>query len=269
MKLLTLNCHSWQEENQIAKIKILAKTIQEKSYDVIALQEVSQLMNEQIIDGNIKKGNFGLVLLNELQKLGVADYQLVWDFSHIGYDIYEEGLAILTKHPILETYSFFVSENKDTNYWKTRKIVGANISYHDKPIAFYSCHLGWWHDEEEPFKNQVDSLLKFVQKDEDYFLMGDFNNHAFVKGEGYDYLMSRGLYDTYHLAEEKDKGITVKGKIAGWDQNKHDLRIDFILTSQPRWIKNSNVIFNGESKSVISDHFGVEIEVELEKNHLQ
>ncbi|MGL4452748.1 MAG: endonuclease/exonuclease/phosphatase family protein, partial [Sarcina sp.] len=27
MKLLTLNCHSWQEENQIEKIKILAKAI--------------------------------------------------------------------------------------------------------------------------------------------------------------------------------------------------------------------------------------------------
>ena len=42
MKLLTLNCHSWQEENQIEKIKYLAKIIKEKQYDVIALQEVSQ-----------------------------------------------------------------------------------------------------------------------------------------------------------------------------------------------------------------------------------
>lgn len=42
MKLLTLNCHSWQEDNQIEKIKYLAKVIQEEEYDVIALQEVSQ-----------------------------------------------------------------------------------------------------------------------------------------------------------------------------------------------------------------------------------
>ena len=40
MKLLTLNCHSWQEDNQIEKIKYLAKIIKEKQYDVIALQEV-------------------------------------------------------------------------------------------------------------------------------------------------------------------------------------------------------------------------------------
>ena len=45
MKLLTLNCHSWQEDNQIEKIKYLAKIIKEKQYDVIALQEVSQKIN--------------------------------------------------------------------------------------------------------------------------------------------------------------------------------------------------------------------------------
>ena len=27
MKLLTLNCHSWQEDNQLEKIKYLAKVI--------------------------------------------------------------------------------------------------------------------------------------------------------------------------------------------------------------------------------------------------
>ena len=38
MKLLTLNCHAWQEENQIEKIQHLAQVIKEKQYDVIALQ---------------------------------------------------------------------------------------------------------------------------------------------------------------------------------------------------------------------------------------
>ena len=30
MKLLTLNCHSWMEENQLEKIKYLAEIINEK-----------------------------------------------------------------------------------------------------------------------------------------------------------------------------------------------------------------------------------------------
>ena len=33
---MTLNCHSWQEENQLAKIKSLAERIKKEQYDVIA-----------------------------------------------------------------------------------------------------------------------------------------------------------------------------------------------------------------------------------------
>ncbi|MDQ0244947.1 maltose 6'-phosphate phosphatase [Bacillus fengqiuensis] len=261
MKLLTLNCHSWQEENQLDKIKHLAETIQEKSYDVITLQEVSQSIASPVVSGYLKEDNFALVLLEELQKLGVTDYEIIWDFAHIGYDIYEEGLAILTKHPIIKDESFFISKNEDTNYWKTRKIVGAQIEYNGKPVSFYSCHLGWWEDEEEPFQHQMDSLLQQTKQEALTFWMGDFNNNALIRGEGYDYILKQGLYDTYHLAEKADSGVTVKGKIAGWDQNKQDLRIDLILTNQSIPVLSSNVIFNGTNKTVISDHFGVEIHV--------
>jgi maltose 6'-phosphate phosphatase len=262
MKLLTLNCHSWQEDNQLDKIQCLAETIKEKSYDVIALQEVSQSINAPVISGLLKEDNFAVVLLEELKKLGVTNYELIWDFAHIGYEMYEEGLAILTKHPIVEDYSFFISKQEDTSYWKTRKIVGVQIQYQSQPISFYSCHLGWWQDEEEPFQHQMDTLLHQTKKEMLTFWMGDFNNNAFIRREGYDYIMKQGLLDTYHLAHEKDSGVTVQGKIAGWDQNKQDLRIDLILTNKPVKVTSSKVIFNGINKPVVSDHYGVEIEVE-------
>ncbi|MCA0149954.1 endonuclease/exonuclease/phosphatase family protein [Rossellomorea vietnamensis] len=259
MKLLTLNCHSWQEDNQLDKISILADDIAEESYDVIALQEVSQLIESEIVHGLVKKDNFALVLLGELDKRGVTDYTLVWDFAHIGYDVYEEGVAILTKHPIVEEHRFFVSKSHDQSYWKTRKIVGATISYHDKPLTFYSCHLGWWTDEEEPFKYQVDSLMEQVTPESPFFLMGDFNNNALVRDEGYDYLLSKGLTDTFGEALERDSGITVRGNIAGWDENTVDLRLDLILSSTKIDVTSSEVIFNDGNKPVVSDHFGVEV----------
>lgn len=98
MKLLTLNCHSWQEDNQIEKIKYLAKIIKEKQYDVIALQEVSQKINSKLLQAMIKEDNFAQLLIEELNKINESKYNFIWDYSHIGYDIYEEGLAILTKH---------------------------------------------------------------------------------------------------------------------------------------------------------------------------
>ena len=84
-----------------------------------------------------------------------------------------------------------------------------------------------------------------------------------VRDEGYDYLISKGLVDTYTVAEVKDEGMTVEGKIDGWSDNKKDLRIDLVLTNQPVRVKSSHVIFNGQNKEVVSDHFGVEVELEL------
>ena len=58
MKLLTLNCHSWIEENQLEKIKYLTQVIKEKQYDIIALQEVSQSIEKNIVSEDIKEDNF-------------------------------------------------------------------------------------------------------------------------------------------------------------------------------------------------------------------
>lgn len=265
MNLLTLNCHSWHEENQHDKIRHFAETIKEKDYDVIALQEVNQSIDAELLYGDIKRDNFGIVLLEELERIGVTDYSLVWSFSHLVYGTYEEGVAILTKHPISAEDSFLVSQSTDTAYWKTRKIVGVQIQYQNAPISFYSCHMGWWTDDEEPFKQQADLLLQQINQEGLSFLMGDFNNSASLPREGYDYLTNEKLYDTYELAAHKDKGTTVQGKITGWNDNKEDLRIDLILANSPIEVLSSQVIFNNRNKSVISDHFGVEAKVVMPK----
>lgn len=262
MKLLTLNCHAWHEDNQLEKIRHLAAAIAEKDYDVIALQEVNQSIDHQA-EHLVKPDNYALVLLEELEQLGVTGYSMVWDFSHLVYGRYEEGLVILTRHTVIEEHRFFVSQSTDMHSPKTRKIVGATIRYADQPFTFYSCHTGWWHDTEEPFKHQADQLIGHMRKDVPAFLMGDFNNDASLEQQGYEYLMGFGLHDTYTLAEEKDGGITVQGKIAGWSENKQDLRIDLILSTEPVAVKSSKVIFNGDHKPVVSDHFGVEVHVEM------
>lgn len=261
MKLLTLNCHAWQEDNQLEKIQELAKDIVEKQYDVIALQEVSQRMEGMAILQNIKETNYVYVLLEELKQLGITNYNFTWDFAHLGFEIFEEGLAILTKHTIVEEYSFVVSKHTDPTQWRTRRIVGAKVNVNGEMMNFYSCHLGWWSDREDSFMGQADALMAQIKKKERCFLMGDFNNSGFVREEGYDYVMSKGVYDTFQLADEKDSGITVKGKIDGWDKNKEDLRLDVILCNHPVAVRSSKVVFNGENKAVVSDHFGVEVEI--------
>ncbi|PRR82725.1 endonuclease/exonuclease/phosphatase family protein [Clostridium vincentii] len=260
MKLLTLNCHSWFEEDQEEKMKIIARTIKEQDYDVISLQEVNQSIKKKILFDNIREDNFALALLKELEELGCNGYNVVWEICHICYGVYEEGVSIITKHKIIEedTFSTFLSSNKNKESVKTRKALRVSIKIDEESIDFYSCHLGWWQDKEDPFKRQVDNLANSMRKDRLTFLMGDFNNDAFTREEGYDYLREKGLMDTFFMAKEKDNGITVKGKIAGWSSNEKHLRIDLILANKNIDVEYSRVIFNGENYPVVSDHYGVE-----------
>lgn len=262
MKLLTLNCHSWQEENQLDKIKYIAKTINEKNYDVIAMQEVSQHINSDIVYENIRKDNFALLLQDELKNLGNDKYDFYFDIVHFGYDVYEEGLCLMTKLPIVSKESFYVSKNDKINFWKSRKIVKIKALYKDIEMSFLSCHLGWFNDCEEPFKYQADKLIENIEKDNLTFIMGDFNNNANIVNEGYDYLAEK-LIDTYKISKNKDEGITVKGKIAGWDKNKEDLRLDIIFTNKEVEVLKSEVIFNGENKTIVSDHYGVSVDINI------
>ncbi|WP_163538022.1 endonuclease/exonuclease/phosphatase family protein [Gracilibacillus sp. YIM 98692] len=259
MKLLTINCHSWQEDNQMEKIQTLANTIHENQYDVIALQEVSQKEDAPIMHKPIKEGNYAAVVVEKLHELGSKQYQFFWDCAHMAFDVYEEGIAIITKHPIEQIKTHVLTKSNDVRFWKTRIGLQADILIQDKFYSFFSCHLGWWHDEEEPAKYQMDQLMHAVNKDHHVFLMGDFNNEAQKRAEGYDYLTSNGWHDTYTLAEEKDEGTTVSGNIAGWETNKSDKRIDFIFTNCENGVRLSNVIFNGRNKAIISDHYGVEV----------
>lgn len=265
MKLLTLNCHSWFEENQEEKMKIIARAIKEQDYDVIALQEVNQSINKNIVLKNIKEDNFALVLLKELESIGCHGYNIIWELSHLCYEIYEEGVCIITKHKIIEedVFSTFLSNSENIKNSRTRKVVAVPIKIGEEIIDFYSCHLGWWHDKEEPFKDQADKLLKSMRKDRLIILMGDFNNNAFIRGEGYDHLRENGIKDTFLMAKEKDSGVTVKGKIAGWNSNEDDLRIDLLLTNKSIEVEYSKVIFNGENYPVVSDHYGVETYIKL------
>ena len=66
-----------------------------------------------------------------------------------------------------------------------------------------------------------------------------------------------------HCCKEAIGEATVEGTIAGWDDNKHALKIDYVSTSQGMDVERSAVVFNGKETPVVSDHFGIEVQVTL------
>ena len=258
LKLLTLNLHAWQEQEQEKKFEQIANFILENNIDIIAFQEVNQHKDKIILFENIREDNPSLIIKKYLENNG-KNYEFVWDWSHYGFNVYEEGLSIMTKHRLIKTENRFISNSHDLNFWKTRKALKATIKIQDKEINVYSCHMGWLWDEVEPFKYQMSKLSDFVKEEKDTlsFIMGDFNNPD--ESEGYEIVKDYGLFDLFQKTKE-NLGFTIKGSIAGWETNEEGLRIDYIYSNQKTKILESKVVF--EEKQV-SDHFGVYIKVKI------
>lgn len=291
MKLLTLNTHSLAEKNYESKLQAFAQGLITEMPDVIALQEVNQTQTAPPVDEEVLKGcgyvpcgsaslehpsgpqadhppvlradNHAFRLAKILAGQGLPCHW-TWIAAKTGYGIYDEGLALFSRLPILSTEQFYITGIRDYSNWKTRNILGAGISTEQGTEYVYSVHMGWWDDAEEPFKEQWRRICRGLSHTEGapVWLLGDFNSPAHVKGEGRDLILESGWFDSYELAACKDEGITVSHAIDGWKERGElpGMRIDYIWTSRPRRIKSSRTIFNGTYHPVVSDHFGIILE---------
>lgn len=267
MKLLTLNTHSWQEDNQIEKINIVAKAIVEQNCDLIALQEVNQHINslelttDILSNKKVLEDNYAYLLQQKLIELGHA-YQLTWDFIHHSYGVYQEGLSFLTRIPILEREVIDLNDHYNESFWKHRRAVRIKINYQGREIDMFNCHCGWWNDQDSPFELHIERLTDKLTSRLG-FLLGDFNNASHIRNQGYDHVLQQGLFDSYTLSEKKDEGFTVVKNIDGWKENSNKLRIDYIFCNQGVSIKQHRTIFNGVFYPVVSDHFGLLVDLDF------
>lgn len=271
-KLLTLNIHSWIEKDGMKKLEYLADAIVKENFTIIALQEVNQRSGASVIDHHdpmlheffmphertvIKSDNYALLLVNKLKERGLI-YNWFWSPSHIGYDRYDEGLSFLSLLPIVEVRTGYVSATKRFENYRARKVAGIRT---DDDTWYYSVHLGRWEDGAERFDNQWENLMRMLKEDmgKSIYLMGDFNSSAQEKDRGYSMVAANGLWhDCYALAQEKDDGNTVHGKIDGWnDEMVTAIRIDYIFKNNKKPVKYSRVIFDGRYYPIVSDHYGV------------
>lgn len=275
MKVLTINVHGWIEENSYQKIKDLAAVIAKNDYEIIALQEVNQLMENLEVSHQyfiqsmneeneipLKEDNYAGVLIQELEALG-KKYYWSWSANHIGYDKYDEGLSILSKSE-QDVETITVSETTDYDTIATRNVLKANVKIDGEEWIIFNGHFSWWKDKENNlvFKNEWDKMRKYLEniKKDRVIFMGDFNNEADISKQGYDYLLEKSqfLQDSYTIAEKKSGNATMGAGIDGWEEATIGKRIDFIFISEDFEVEESNVIFDGINEMVVSDHFGVE-----------
>ncbi|MHC5216016.1 endonuclease/exonuclease/phosphatase family protein [Enterococcus sp. LJL128] len=274
MKILTLNTHSWMEAEPWKKLDQLAEQITKHQYEVFALQEVNQSMTEKakIVDSYyhpeasnlpILADNFAALLADKLQKEGIK-YYWCWLPVHIGYGRYHEGLALFSKEPITAEY-LAVSQATDFADFRTRKLLLGKTKVEEKEILFVNVHYSWWSDNsEEGFIWEWQQTMGRLSDERlPIILLGDFNNPAEREGEGYQ-LVSQNFRDSFLEAEKTSGEHTVMKAIDGWSENAEALRIDLVFTSDEFQIKSYEVLFDGRTTPVVSDHFGLEVQLEFQ-----
>ncbi len=271
MTLLTINTHSLLEADYEKKCEIFADALMRHRPDIIAMQEVNQSIDAPIAippanftcldtTTSLRQDNHALKIMSMLSQRGLG-YSCVWLAAKLGYGKYDEGVAIFSRNCIDESHLLSLTGQNDYHNWKTRKVLLAHVD----EAWFCNVHMGWWDDDEDPFRAQWERLGKHLKEriNGQIFLMGDFNSPANEKNRGYDLILSSGWHDTYTLASKKDDGYTVSGKIDGWESesNSDKKRIDYIFTNRCINVKSSRIIFDGKNEKQISDHFGVIVKI--------
>lgn len=282
MKLMTLNTHSLEEPGYEEKLEIFVRAVAVERPDILALQEVNQRRDalkagwEELLSSGyvpcaapsgetpaiIRRDNHALRAAKRLADLGFP-CRWLWVPAKIGYDKYDEGLALFSPYPVLEARSFYFTGTRDFWNWKTRKALAAAF---DTPFGIQracSVHMGWWEDDEEPFSAQWERLSRelapWKELGKPLWLMGDFNAPAGLSGQGYDLVRNSGWADTYELAGKKDEGVTALGAIDGWEKaGKAGMRIDYIWAGAPFGaVLSSETVFDSKAYPAVSDHRGV------------
>ncbi len=255
LKVMILNLHCYQEENQDYKLSQIAKAIAQEDVDIVCLQEVAELWN----DG---KGDWETNTARIINERLPSPYYLVADWSHLGFDRYREGVAILSRLPIERHGAKYVSSSADPHSIHSRKVVMAQIRVpYIGLINVFSSHLSWWDDG---FPEQFENLRHWAAREHTSAVMatmlgGDFNIKAGSKG--YQHVVDTHEYDDQYLAANSPKLFRTIFRLGDspWRHRlEKDHRIDYVFLRKGSdlCVTSGRVLFTDQDYGTVSDHSG-------------
>ena len=255
LKVMILNLHCYQEDDQDYKLSQIAKAIDELDVDIVCLQEVAENWNDGRGDW---ESNSARIINSRLK----SPYQLVTDWSHLGFNRYREGVAILSRHTIERHEGRYVSRSHDPFSIHARKVVMAQIRVPTVGlINVFSSHLSWLVDG---FPEQFENLRQWAASERNSLikatlLCGDFNVKAGSKG--YQQVVDSREYDDQYLAIHSPqifRKIFDSREPARHRFLERDHRIDFVFLRKGSALVATagQMIFTDQDYGKVSDHFG-------------
>ncbi|MCQ8183442.1 carbohydrate-binding protein [Methylomonas sp. SURF-1] len=261
LKVMILNLHCYQEDDQDRKFWQIAKAVDELNADVVCLQEVAEHWN----DG---QGDWASNSANIINRRLKKPFHLYSDWSHLGFDKYREGVAILSRYPLERQEARYVSDSSDAYSIHSRKVVAACIDVPCiGPIDVFSAHLSWWDDG---FRDQFQRLSDWADSRRGAevaatLLCGDFNIAA--GSLGYRLVVDGHRYEDQYLAANAPALFQQIFRVddAHWrDRLADDYRIDYVFMNKDSGLRaiSARVLFTEQDYGRVSDHCGYLLEFE-------
>ena len=262
LKILTLNLHCYQEPDQDAKFSQIARAIDDLDIDVVCLQEVGEPWNNGGGDWN---ANAAKIIRDRLSQY----YHLHTDWSHIGFDRYREGIAVLSRYGFLAADAGYVSSSQSIKSIDSRKVVmvQVNVPYMGL-VNVFSAHLSW---PSGGFFEQFERLRSWANEKHGgdiaaTFLCGDFNIKA--GSDGYQAVVRTREYEDQYLAATSHRVFEKIFRDQSPNVERHlapDGRIDFIFmqrNSSLHAVAARELFTDNGYYGRVSDHTGYCVEFE-------
>ncbi len=267
--ILTINLHTYQELQQDKKFNLLVDLIGKMDVDFIVFQECAQNKSSTINNGIIREDNMALIITDRIREKYDTNYNYVWDWAHYGWNIWEEGVAVLSKHNRISTDSRYISTNTNTSNITSRKTIYGSYQLQDGNLNLFSVHTHWrtsLTDDEQ--NNQILSIQQMVDEKEitnnsiATFVCGDFNvnpTSGYPWSEGYNLMMQNNIYTDTYLNIYPDANNIPTQSIHNTIGGEYPGRIDYIFmkNNSSFEVVESQIVFTEDVVGRVSDHYGV------------
>jgi endonuclease/exonuclease/phosphatase family metal-dependent hydrolase len=240
-------------DEALQRLQIVADAVNDRKPDVVALQEVIK---------DTDQPSFA-------EQLGtLAGYEWIWEYTFTVPTLFEEGLGILSRWPIVWSDSAEL-RHLDLVIFR-RRVLGARVQSPYGEIRFFCTHMTT--DSDETVKaDQAADVYQFIQANPSTlagFLAGDLNAEPdtlamrFFRGEASHEGLTGDLVDSWMTANPGDDGFTMSS-------SNPEKRIDYIYlvpgSEKSAEVVSCELMFTEQVGGLYaSDHLGVLCEFSLQ-----
>ncbi len=255
LTVLILNLHCYQEDDQDRKLTQIARAISDLNIGVVCFQEVAEDWNQGNGD---RASNAARIINGRLSR----PLHICTDGSHLGFDRHREGVAILSRYPILQHHGRYVSDSDDVHNIHARKVLMARLRVpYMGLVNVFSVHLSWWEDG---FPAQFQRLADWASAEAaeaggTTLLCGDFN--VTPGSAGYRCVVEGRPYEDQYLAVPTPGLCDELSRVNDphWrDYPGTDGRVDYIFMgkSDALRVTSARTLFTDQDYGRVSDHCG-------------